>query len=465
MAADGETIIDGDDSPPPVPPETTGPGPARERTWITAVVAVGLGLITVVIGTLGQLASPDLSPIDEHTHLGYAWDISHGKIPAAGDTIPPEILREWTCRGQFNLKLPPCDSTTNPADFVARGEQYNFAHPPVYYLVTGYLARAASVVGVTFVPAARFASSLWLAAGVVMLFFALRRWGVRTAIAAGIAATAVGTPWVLGSGTTVTNDAPAILGGAFALLVAARLFREERYGLWVPVLLTALAASTKTLNAYALLAVAGVAVIYAVLRRRTPQARPLAVVGLSIVATVAVVYFAWDLFQSHRGDPNWVSPIAGFSTDPIVGTPLAEWTSTFFQGLQMSARVLLDPDFTGLAMTFWTPLATALVTSGAFVALFRLRPSSRAFTIPAATLVGLLTYPTVVQLQAFVNTSGAEYFPDVSSRYGLSLVPLILACWAIVLERVRGGTWAAVALGGAGTLAVLAAVSGISHGG
>jgi type VI secretion system secreted protein VgrG len=69
-----------------------------------------------------------LSVFDEATHADYSWQIAHGRVPAAGSLIDPEILREWSCHGSWNnTPQPPCGMPNPvPAKYHGSGQNYNF---------------------------------------------------------------------------------------------------------------------------------------------------------------------------------------------------------------------------------------------------------------------------------------------------------------------------------------------------
>lgn len=409
-------------------------------------LGVWAGLLLVAAGVLGwaQAAAPEYSPLDEHTHAGSAWDIAHGTVPAAGSPVPEEVLQDWACSGQFNVDLPPCGADAELWQYPGSGQNYNWAHPPLYYMITGVAARAidGAIPAVTFVGAARALSIVWIYAGMVLLYTALRRWRVDWRIASATAAAVPLMPHIMHAGTIVTNDAPAVLGGAAALLVLGRVLLDHKTQWWLPVILAGALASTKVLNALAMLSVAGVFLVFAVARKHLsrldlPSSRRLVSLGLGIVGAVTLVFLTWRVLQSRRGDPNWRNPIGGTNTDPLEGGPGKEWLSTSLDGLDISRGSFVDVVLREATMTVWVAAATVILIAGVWAALVALSPRDPRWSLALATAGGLLAFPTVVQIQTYLAGGGQTYFPAVSTRYGMTMIPLILACWAFLLDRRR----------------------------
>ena len=177
-------------------------------------VALALFAVAVAITAPAALNSRGISPFDEATHIDYAYQVAHGHIPARGSVIAPVIRADMLCRGPASrdVKLTRCGERNPPAkSFVVGAQNYNFGHPPVYYAITGVLARAAGLPfsGDHFIAFARLAGILWLFAGMLVLYLALRKFRVRWELAACGALLLALTPAVFYLDATVTNDAAA----------------------------------------------------------------------------------------------------------------------------------------------------------------------------------------------------------------------------------------------------------------
>lgn len=450
------------------PPTGTGTGsgdrprPDRRRQLAAAaaLVLLAAGLVLTAVAR-----APGLSLLDEWTHADYAYRISHGQVPADGDVISRQIREEWSCHGLGpGGKMPPCGMPDPPpGEYKARGEQYNAFHPPVYYLLTGVVARAVDAVrpGQNFITSARVVGLAWLLAGMAVLSLAVRRLGASWPLAALGAALLPLTPIVLHASSTVTNDAPAALAGALGLLVLARVVVDGRTGWLVPAAATLFAAGTKMLNALPLLVVAGLLTLLGVRRWREGERGPgrqLVVVAVAIVGTFLLTYLAWSLFQSGRGVEGWVNPVAHVSGRPVRGLPFDELLSTSFSGFGLTSSYYLQSQVNGQAITAWAKLLTALVIAAPFVALALFRRWSPGWLVGLGLLAGMVLYPLAVEIQVYV--SSGLYFPAVVVRYGMSFIPWAIAALVLVAAERRVGRVAA-AVTGLGALMVVPTVAGL----
>ena len=407
-----------------------------------AVVTFLLLAIALTLGLIAAHRGSPMSIFDEPTHADYAYRIAHGQIPERGSLLSPEIRHQWSCRGgPAGIKLPPCNDTEYPASlYPNRGENYNFGHPPLYYAITGYAARGldALVPGDHFVSFGRMVGSLWLFAGMIVLYLGLRLFGAQWPFALGGAALLAVCPGVLHASSTITNDAAAVLCGAVAVYLLAGVVVENRINWVAAVLATFLATSTKVINALPFIVLAAVILIMAIVRRRQGERRQAARLALTVVGMAVaflVVYKGWSIFQSHRGAANWVSPIAGISSDPVTGFPLNELLSTSFSGFQLVPFYYLPAQINGETVSLWGRVLGILVTAAPFLAVASFRARTPEWVLGLATIGGLLAYPLIVELQVYFEDG--DYFPAIVPRYGMSLVPMSLACLALVASRLR----------------------------
>ena len=213
---------------------------------------------------------------------------------------------------------------------------------------------------------------------------------------------------------------------------AARLAAADRRNVLV--------ASTKVINAMAVVAVAIVLLALAVAHlrrgRRGLALRVLAlVVGLG--SAVAAVYLGWDAVQAGRRVPGWTNPIAGFNTEHVVGAPWDEWLPTLSATFGLSQDFFLQASLAGAGAVAVARGLSVLLTAAPFanLAVFEARDPRR--LLGWSSLVGALAVPLVVQLIAYA--SSASYFLWVNSRYGMSLIPITVAALVLV-AHARGWT-------------------------
>jgi hypothetical protein len=400
-------------------------------------LAAGLLLMAALLAGFAAHRGVQISPFDEATHADYAWQIAHGHIPAKGSVIAPEIRYEWSCHGAVApTKVPACGVTDAPlTQYPAGAQDYNFGHPPLYYAITGVIARALNAVfpGHHFILFGRLVGIGWLYAAMIVLYFAVRRFGADWRFATTAAALLPLCPVILHASSAMTNDAAAALSGAAAVWVMAHVLVRGKTGWLTPALITLLCTATKILNVLPILAVGAVFLIIAIARwrsKRSDEAKRLLLIVIGIGAAFLLVYVGWRAFQHGRGVANWVSPIKGVSGKKPTHV-VADLLSTSFNGLfSLTSDYYLPRSINFGTVTIWSRALTALTCSVPFVLLAATPQRTPRWTLGAALLGGLLAYPLIVELQVY--TSGGLYFPNVVVRYGMSLIPLAIAGVALV---------------------------------
>ncbi|WP_206745583.1 glycosyltransferase family 39 protein [Jatrophihabitans sp. GAS493] len=438
---------------------------ARFRSTSWKALLIHFLVLLVFMGVAAALVvtsvhrSPGLSPFDETTHIDYVWRISHGEIPAKGGVLAPALRGEAACHGMA-IKIvtwPPCNLRVVPpaSAFPAGGQDYNFGHPPLYYLITGYLARlGAAIYGGSghFITMARLVGVGWLGGAMFVLYLALRRFRVPLLVAIAGGLLLATSPSVIYASSTVTNDAAAPLCGAVALYFMAQALVDRKVRPIPLFVAAALVTATKVINALPFLAMGAMFAVMAVVawrnehrdkpnveaerkpnleaESRGAQARTYLMGVIAIGLGVLVVYKGWAIFQSGRGQADWINPIKGVSGRPISGLPFDEWGSTLFSGFPPTNEYFLPVVLNGKLMVLWMR-AFILVTGAATLGLvFIFRRGDYRWQLGATLIGGLLAFPIIVQIQVFLDSR--LYFPVVLARYGLSLVPWCVAAVAII---------------------------------
>ncbi|WP_062464815.1 ArnT family glycosyltransferase [Demequina soli] len=407
------------------------------------VVVSAAIVIPVVLGP-----GSAMSRIDEPTHADYAWRVAHFQIPYAGSVIAPEIRDTWACVGQEGYDLPACGSDAEAWQFPYEGQQYNFFYPPVFYALVGFPARALAAVvpGVDFLTAARLMGVLWLALGMQMMFAALRRWRVDPAAAIVAPLLLPAFPRVLHAVTTVNPDASSIVIGASAIWLAARMFVDDDVDWRLASLLAGLAGMAKTIAAVPFIAL-GALLAFRMLRdwrRKQPRIKDLWIV-VGMAGAILVPYGLWQAWQGGRGDPSWQNPLVGLNTRDVTGLPGSEWLETAFSGLNLASDFYLQEPLNVALMLAWTRLLNVLVIGAIFAVIVACAKDPARRTLGWMVLAGTILYPTIVQVQAYFNTVVPQYFPNVTGRYGLALIPGAVAC-IVVAAHKAGYRWLVYAL-------------------
>jgi hypothetical protein len=417
-----------------------------------------------------------ISISDEATHADYAYEISHGHIPAAGSIIAPEILKEWACDGLWPGLDPKqtikCGvnnaATLFPPTGPQGGSQYNFGHPPLYYAITGVVTRLLTPLdpGSNFIAIARLTGIGWMLAAMIVTYLAARRFGARWPFAFAAGAILPFIPTLLNSVSIVTNDAAGALAGAIAALVLARICVDHRLGWILPTVCAFLITATKVLNALPILAVAVVVTLMALKAWRDNDRDRfwhLAKIVIGIGLAFAIVYFGWQAFQSGRGVKDWINPIRKVTGRPIKGDPLDELLSTsmsgFGLGLSGSALTVITPGYNLVTqqvahewLLLWTQASSWLLISAPFAVLASARRFSPAWKAGALGLGVIVAYPLVVEIQIYVSSN--LYFPVVTARYGLTIMPVCLIAASLVASR-RNAWRSTTVVGLLGALAMI----------
>lgn len=380
-----------------------------------------------------------LSRIDEPTHADYAWRVAHFEVPYAGAVIAPDIRERWACVGQEGYELPPCGAEAPAWQFPYDGQQYNFSHPPVFYAAVGLPGRAlAEATGTDFITAVRLLGVGWLAGGMMMMFVALRRWRVDPAAAIIAPLLLPAFPRVLHAVTTVNPDAATVVLGAAAVWLAARVFVDDDADWRVAALLAGAAGLLKTITAIPFIAL-GALLVFRMLRdwrRGRPRGRDIALVA-SMAGAILVPYVAWQAWQGGRGDPGWQNPLVGLNTRDVLGLPGSEWVETIFTGFDLASDYYLQPPLDVALMVSWTRLLNVLLIGAVFAVVVACAKEPARRSLGWMALAGMALFPTVVQIQAYLSTAVPQYFPHVTGRYGLSLIPVAVAC--IVIAAWKAG--------------------------
>lgn len=403
----------------------------------------------------------EFSLYDEATHLGYAWDISHGSIPEKGDDIPPEILNEWSCETPATSALiPECNSHAPASEYPGEGSNYNTFHPPLYYLTSGLAARVISkITTLTFTQSMRVTSILWMVAGLLAFDLALKKWGIKESYALCASSLIPFIPVFFNNGTAATNDSPALLCSAFLLMLATKIFKKKKINIsWL--LLTVLcAAFIKGTFAFGYLSLALVVTVRACItlieERHTlkkssgwKQLFYASLIGITSLVGVG----SWTYIQSFRGKSGWQNPISGLSTHHISGSRAAELLHSSFSGLLTGRNEYLRGFDQSLGYFIWLPTINILMIVAAWLVIFQFEKTSPQFLLATTTVASLLIFPILVQVREYI--SNQQFFNAVTLRYGLISIPLVVACWAIAVDK-RGDRLLAVAP------AVISAVAGL----
>lgn len=431
---DAPMEADPEEGGPRAPGRTVAGEPLRRFVWVT----LGFLAFAAALVLLAVARAPQLSPVDEPSHADYAYQISHGSIPAKGGLYTAEIRYEWSCHGLGDAPNTHC---TADRSFAAGLQNYTFGDPPLYYLTTGLVARALVLLTShdhAFITLGRCVGVAWLSGAMLVLYLALRRFRVRWQIAAAAGVLLPLCPGVLAASSTMTSDAPAALAGAAALFVLARITVEHRTGWVLPAVVAVLSTATKVLSGMPMLAVAGVAAFMAVAAWRRADRRGayrLAGVSGAILVGFGLVYFVWARFQAGRGMVDWVNPNKNNSL-PLTGSKAGDLLSNLFGMFQhLTNNYYLAPPINGESLSIWATLLGVVLAAAPLLVMAVSRARSWGWSLGVATFVGITAIALAVEYQVYAENHG--FFAMAAARYAISFLPWAIACLAVVAARRR----------------------------
>lgn len=439
---DGESIVSRNPS-----KDSNASGASRVRTlthssWFSALI----GIIVCVILPVSYFAMAQIkfngsySIYDELSHMSYAWSASHGHIPAQGDTDEAVVLHDWACSGQDGIEFTRCDVKAAVKAYPYE-QQYNYFHPPVYYWITGGVARMVSqaVPSVSFMVAARAFSIVWMVAGNIMMAIALRAWGVRRRYAYSTVAMIPFIPAFLNAGTAVTNDAPALLIGSMLLWALAKVVVHHQK-MYVPLaIISLLTGFIKGTFVFPFCAAAAFFVLRGCwywLRKHDTAGWKSIIQGLCLGIPGLIAMQVFNHFQSGRGH-TVSSAVMGVNTVPLDAPVLRILTSVMDWGQLASDIGVRSNMGTRVGHIMWSVLIQIIIL-GAIAFLYLVIDRAAASDAPYRTLatltaLALCLYPVLIQTREFL--SSGRLFPAVGFRYGLACLPLVLCCWAVMMQH------------------------------
>ncbi|WP_136193404.1 phospholipid carrier-dependent glycosyltransferase [Actinomyces procaprae] len=414
-----------------------GWGSLWRRRRADAGIALAIGLFTLAVAAVQIHRVTEISPIDEASHIDYVWRIMHGELPHRGDTYTSFTLEEWSCRKQASVysELPECGVTDRSEFSDVITENYNAWQPPGLFAVVALLTRlgmvATSLDPVTLM---RLSCAVIVAIGMAMVYALLRMRSLPRSLAAPVTLLVLANPFTLMVATTVSTDAPFLIFGVLSAIVLTRELSGRSAAL-LALLAGAGAGLVKTITLASLVIVFGVLVIVAVVRLLGRQGRwwsPL----LTVVAGVSgggLVTMLWGRYVLAHTPSGWTNRVLGQNNTEYVGSPVDEWLPTLTHVFGYTTGSWEGGPVTTYYGQLLAGLAGLALTVAPFCGLLALRGRERVLAGTAA--VGPVLVVLLVQIQSWVREE--VYFPIVSSRYGVTLIPLTVLVLALLLKPLE----------------------------
>jgi hypothetical protein len=243
--------------------------------------------------------------------------------------------------------------------------------------------------------------------------------------------------------STVTNDATALAAGA-ALTVATLRWDRGDSRLWLPISLALLALLLKVTNLAVILAICAFVLVRVLQRSPSPRERWRAVVarrnllfvGALGIATVLVAV-GWSVVSSARGN-----------LDPALNPQNVQMAVTHFDPSWLTTSILalaspVQPQFYqsvlagSAAAVSVANLANIGLLALAIVGAARSEPRSVVRALAIAVGAATLAYGPILTVINYV-TAGVQF--GIPARYGLSLVPGMLAVAGTAIRTSRAGS-------------------------
>ncbi len=422
--------------------------------WLASPAAL-LGILAVALSIVAFHIKdhPQFSRVDELQHYDYVL-----KSPSAGVRIGEQYglaaMREVACRGidlggwvPGSTMLPECgDPLPEPSLSHSTGYNTAYLHTPLYYTVTGLVGEA--VLWLPWVESSlvayRLVGAIWLATGLITLWYTLGVAHVSVASRAALVGLLGVSPMVVHASAFINPDATAILGGSLVLLALLK-WETKRWPWWVVPLVCGLAVWLKLTN----VAVVGALSVYLLVRiyqdrsakkvtgtalghtQSAPDARARVLVAASAAGVSLVSIGAWRFWQMQRQlDAEKDLPI--HTDERVYGFP---WTSVDDQlrAVVTPFRNQWVPD--ALPQSLLEPLGG--IADIGLLALLGLAAVYAASRSPSrAQAVGVFAAMVATGLAGMFSFYWSmERDTIIPGRYGLALLPLAAVAVAPVLCR------------------------------
>lgn len=401
---------------------------------------------SVVVGLVQVPKHNSVSPIDEYVYIDYLAKVPTQLVVARGEATGEYARKYLACHGNRMVTTYPADmcnaTKTESNDYPMAGRTSADIYTPFYFATTWVAAQPLVWAGLDLVDAGRLVGSLWLALGAVGMFAALRRLGVTSLAAFGVALMVVGSLPAYWSNTYISTDATSLAAGAWLLYVGVRVSRGEIRVGWF-VLVSVLASVFKLQNFLAVVTM-GLVLLVVAWRERTTSAdgwrlklrawfadkRTLGVAAAVVLSGLCQVIWYFIRSAIAVGEPVDQGISQQFS--------LVDLAREMFKFLPNLANGATQPEALGGAAIGIAGVG-ALAVVGGVVGLAAAAPSRSLGRTLAVSILLCASVGAVALALASVVMFGQ--YVDLVPRYGMSLFPACLACAALLFRDFPGSKW------------------------
>ena len=407
-------------------------------------------LVTVslaVMITAVHMHSNAASPFDEWVYLDYLFKVPTQGFVHQGEHIGHAALQIASCDGVvlYGKLGDPCGSSRSTyALYPYIGRTGADAYTPIYFWVTYGAGKAVQfITRGDLIESARITSAFWLAGGMIAFYSLLRMFRVNKLVIIAIGLCYIASPVAWWSNSFVSTDAPSFFFGATIFLTAYRFAVGKASGWWL-VGFSVLATLVKVTNILAVGLAALFLVFLAVNRARpidrrwlspqkwkSPDIRhPLAFGVLSSVSSI-VAQLIWLWIRSAES--------VGSSPDQGIGSPLtlraiASQLVNFLPETINSGSnmVSLDGSYGYVMPDYLTSPLSWICVAGVIGALMITNHDVTHGAMRWSIAVSSVIFAPILAI-GLMQTQG--FYFQIPSRYGLSLLPLFLAMFAITMKN------------------------------
>ena len=409
---------------------------APRSRWVRAAVVLLVAVVVpAVLVSVTVVRHPAFSRLDEYAHSDYLRRIEQGEVPRVGEKMLEETVEDVQCRTVQGNRNAPCGLDHYSTELLgANGYQYEAQQPPLYYALSALLRQPARIGPADdFVATARLTGVVWLSAGLLVFFLACRRLGCGWWAAVVVTLLLGIGPGVLYQSATINNDAAGILTGSLALLMFALLRERVTAGalaLWSGVAVALVL--VKPTGVIAVAAACGGLMMDALADRRLSWGS--AVRYAAPLAAGVVTYGAWSAVRDARAIVDYDVVLEALLSFKMVDhLPLADVGGAYTRllGAYAPGALPISPDY----VVAPGAVLMTIIAASAVASLWSVRGGE-----PAQRLAGVALVALIVGGPAFTLLFYFDYSVEggPTSRYGLSLLPLLFAGAAAVFRTRRG---------------------------
>lgn len=426
---------------------------ARRIPLLDLLIVLGIIVSSVVYAAVAVSAHRAISPYDEYVYADYLYGLPEDLLVSVGEETGFEARELLACRGVIGYGTfgEPCGDDDHAEDslYPYGGGTGADIYTPVYFVTTWVATQPiAALTGLPEIDAARLVGGLWLGAGGAALFLAGRVWGAGRALSAGLALAAVASPVAFWSNTYVSTDAPSLLSGAIVVLAMGAIARRDANP-WFLAALLPIVVLLKVQHLLLVLLVVGWAILWRALGGREGASRQwwrdrVVLAAASGAAAAIAAQGAWLVLRSL----STAGPTIDQGMNQPLTLPALATEATRFLGTTAQAGLSL-----GLTRDAVGTVLSWLCVAGVLAAMLAAEKAD-ARTLAAAALVASVVGAPLLAIATWVT---AGIYVPLQPRYGLSLLPAFLVCFAVLGSRARA-TGPVVLAGGAVALGLALAL-------